>query len=49
MKTTNNLINKVSQLAQSKWILPTLMALTLVTAFLGLTGCSSPQTFPPHH
>ncbi len=45
MKTTNNLINKVSQMAQSKWILPTLMVLTLVTAFLGVTGCSS----PPHH
>ena len=44
MKTINNLINKISQMKQSKWILPALMALALVTAFLGVTGCS-----PPHH
>jgi hypothetical protein len=33
MKTTHDLIS-------TKWILPALMALALVTALLGLTGCS---------
>ena len=45
MKTTNNLINTLSLMNQSKWILPAIMALTLATAFLGVTGCSSPH---PH-
>jgi hypothetical protein len=42
MKTTNNLINEISltSVKQSKWILTALMALALVTAFLGVTGCS---------
>jgi flagellar motor component MotA len=40
MKTTNNLINELSQMKQSKWILPALMAFALVAAFLGVTGCS---------
>ena len=44
MKTANNLINTVSEVMQSKWIPPALMALALLTAFLGVTGCS-----PPHH
>ena len=44
MKTTNNLINQISLMKQSKWIPPALMALVLVTAILGVTGCS-----PPHH
>jgi hypothetical protein len=44
MKTTNNLTNKISLMKQSKWILPALMALALVTAVLGVNGCS-----PPHH
>lgn len=44
MKTTNNLINTISQMKLSNWVLPALMALALVTAFLGVTGCS-----PPHH
>jgi hypothetical protein len=44
MKTVNNLNDKVSQMKQSKWMLPALMALALVTALFGMTGCS-----PPHH
>jgi hypothetical protein len=44
MKTTNNLINRIGPMKQSKWILSALMALALVIAFLGVTGCS-----PPHH
>ena len=45
METINSLINKINQMKQSKWILPALMALAVVTAFLGVTGCSP----PPHH
>ena len=44
MKTTNNLIDRIIPLTQSKWILPILTALALATATLGVTGCS-----PPHH
>ena len=43
MKTTEHLINRISLMKQSKWILQTLMALALVTAFLGVTGCPSPH------
>ncbi len=41
MKRINNLIDRLSQVKQSKWILPTLMTLVLVTAVLGVTGCPS--------
>lgn len=44
MKTANNLINQISLMKQSMWILPALTALALVTALLGVTRCK-----PPHH
>ena len=44
MKTTKKLINDIRLMKQSEWIPSALMALALVTAFLGVTGCS-----PPHH
>ena len=44
MKITSNLIDAIISIERAKCILPALMALTLVTAFLGVTGCS-----PPHH
>jgi hypothetical protein len=40
MKTTNSLINELSLMKQSKWIVPALIAMALVTALLGVTGCS---------
>jgi hypothetical protein len=40
MKTINSLINELSLMKQSKWILPVLIGLPLVTALLGVTGCS---------
>jgi hypothetical protein len=45
MKTTNNLINTVSQIKRSTWILPAMMAAALIIAFLGVSGCSPPA----HH
>ena len=45
MKTSNNLIDKINPMMQSKWILPALKALALVTTLLGVTGCPSPH---PH-
>ena len=44
MKTPNDFINEICMMKQSKWIFRAFMALALVTAFLGVTGCS-----PPHH
>ena len=44
METTKNLINRISSMKQSKWILSALTLLALATAVLGVTGCS-----PPHH
>ena len=40
MKMKNNLLGKISAMQQSKWLMPTLMALALVAAILGVTGCS---------
>jgi hypothetical protein len=40
MKATNSLINELSLMKQSKWILPALVAMALLTALLGVTGCS---------
>jgi hypothetical protein len=40
MKTTNRFINELSLMKQSKWIVPALIAMALVTALLGVTGCS---------
>jgi hypothetical protein len=45
MKIPNNLTDKISPVTQSRWILPVLMALSLVTAILGVTGYSPPH---PH-
>ena len=44
MNTINSPIDAISPMSRSKWILPALMALAIVIAFLGVTGCS-----PPHH
>jgi hypothetical protein len=38
------LINSISPMKQPKWMLWAVMALTLLSAFLGVTGCG-----PPHH
>ena len=43
MKTINDVINTISLMKQSRRILAALMALALVTALLGMTGCSPPQ------
>jgi hypothetical protein len=40
MKATNSLINELNLMKQSKWIVPALMAMALVPALLGVTGCS---------
>ena len=44
METIHNLINNALLPRQSKLIFATLMALPVLIAFLGATGCS-----PPHH
>lgn len=44
MNAINDFINNASLTKQSKWIVPALIALAVVIAFLGVTGCS-----PPHH
>ena len=44
MNTINSLMDAISPMTRLKWILPGLIALAHVTAFLGVTGCS-----PPHH
>lgn len=44
MNTIHNLISDISLRKESKWIVPALMALALLTVILGVTGCS-----PPHH
>lgn len=44
METIHTLINNARLPRQSKWIFATLMALPVLIAFLGATGCS-----PPHH
>ncbi len=43
MKMKNNLLSKIIAVTQSKWMQPTLMALALLIAVLGVTGCK------PHH
>lgn len=43
MKMKNNLLNKIIAVTQSKWIQPALMALAVLVAVLGVTGCK------PHH
>lgn len=40
LSVANNLMDKVGPLTNSRWIRPVLMALSLLTAFLGVTGCS---------
>ena len=44
MNIANTFINIISSMKQSRWILPALVALALISASLGVTGCS-----PPHH
>ena len=39
----SKVLSKISAIQQSKWLMPTLMALALVAAVLGVTGCK------PHH
>ena len=39
----SKVLSKISAIQQSKWLMPTLMALALVVAVLGVTGCK------PHH
>ena len=43
MKLQNKLLNKTIAMTQSKWIQSALMALALLVAVLGVTGCK------PHH
>jgi hypothetical protein len=43
MKIRNNLFSKIIAVTQSKWLRPALMALALLVAVLGVTGCK------PHH
>jgi hypothetical protein len=43
MKMKNNLLSKIITVTQSKWMQPALMALALLVAVLGVTGCK------PHH
>lgn len=43
MKIQNNLLSKIITVTQSKWIRLALMALALLVAVLGVTGCK------PHH
>ena len=43
MKMKNKVINSIVAVTQSKWMRPALMALALVVAVLGVTGCK------PHH
>ena len=44
MATIHNLINNARLSRQSKWTFATLLALSVLIAFLSATGCS-----PPHH
>ena len=39
MKTKNTVISEILALTQLKWIRPALMALALLVAVLGVTGC----------
>ncbi len=48
MKTKNNLLCKISAMQQSNWLMPALMALALVVAFLGMTGCKDSDTSGNH-
>lgn len=43
MQVHSNLNSKIIAMTQSKWIQPALMALALLVAVLGVTGCK------PHH
>jgi hypothetical protein len=43
MQRQNHLISRIIAMTQSKWIQPALMALALLVAVLGVTGCK------PHH
>ena len=43
MKMKNNLLSKIITVTQSKWMQPALMALAILVAVLGVTGCK------PHH
>lgn len=43
MKIQNNLLGKIIAVTQSTWIRPALMAMALIFAVLGVTGCQ------PHH
>ena len=43
MKMKSEVINSIVAVTQSKWMRPALMALALVVAVLGVTGCK------PHH
>ncbi len=45
MKTKSNLLSRIKAVPQSNWMMPALMAVALVLAVLGATGCSSPH---PH-
>ena len=40
----DNILSKIDAMRQSSWITPLLMALALIVAAFGMTGCS-----PPHH
>ncbi len=39
MKTKDKIISAIIALKQSKWTRPALMALALLVALVGLTGC----------
>ena len=45
MKIKNDLLTGINAAQQSNWMMPALMAVALVLAVLGATGCSSPH---PH-
>ena len=39
MRTNYNLLGAIIAVTQSKWMQPTLMALALLVAVMGVTGC----------
>lgn len=43
MKTTSKFINTLGSIRRSTWVSSALIALTLVTALIGVAGCSHPH------